>query len=115
MYVFKGTEIADTIPIATQSCWLFGREANVVDYLVEHPSASKQHAVVQFRFIERTNEFGDRRGRVRPYVIDLESANGTMVNGERVPEGRYVELRDGDVLAFGHSTREYVVQLPPAG
>lgn len=86
-----------------------------MDYLVEHPSASKQHAVLQFRHIERTNEFGDRKGRVRPYVIDLESANGTVVNGERVPEGRYVELKDGDVLGFGLSTREYVVQLPPAG
>ena len=115
MYVFKGSEIVDTIPLATQSCWLFGREAAVVDYLVEHPSSSKQHAVVQFRYIEKTTEFGDRKGKVRPYVIDLESANGTMVNGEKVPEGRYVELRDADVVSFGHSTREYVVQLPPAG
>lgn len=115
IYVFKGSEIVDTIPLASQSCWLFGREAAVVDYLVEHPSSSKQHAVVQFRYIEKTNEFGDRKGKVRPYLIDLESANGTMVNGEKLPEGRYVELRDGDVVAFGHSTREYVVQLPPAG
>jgi smad nuclear-interacting protein 1 len=115
MYVFKGSEIIDTIPLATQSCWLFGREAAVVDYLVEHPSSSKQHAVIQFRYIEKTTEFGDRKGKVRPYVIDLESANGTVVNGEKVPEGRYVELRDADVVGFGHSTREYVVQLPPAG
>lgn len=115
MYVFKESEILDTIPLASQSCWLFGREAAVVDYLIEHPSSSKQHAVVQFRYMEKTNEHGDRKGKVRPYVIDLESANGTSVNGEAVPQGRYVELRDGDVLAFGHSTREYVVQLPPAG
>ena len=115
MYVFKGSEILDTIPLSIQSAWLFGREAAVVDYLVEHPSASKQHAVLQFRYVEKTNEFGDRRGKVRPYVIDLESANGTSVNGGKVPERRYVEVRDGDVLGFGHSTREYVVQLPPAG
>lgn len=86
-----------------------------MDYLVEHPSTSKQHAVVQFRHMERRNEFGDRKGRVRPYVLDLESANGTRVNGEKIPEGRYVEVKDGDVLIFGLSTREYVVQLPPAG
>lgn len=115
MYVFKDNEILDTIPLATQSCWLFGREAAVVDYPVEHPSASKQHAVVQFRYIEKRNEWGEKKGKVRPYVIDLESANGTGVNGEKVPEGRYVELRDGDVVTFGLSTREYVVQLPPAG
>lgn len=84
----------------------------MVDVMVEHPSASKQHAVVQFRYIEKRNEFGDKVGRVRPYVIDLESANGTFVNEERIPEAKYVEVRDKDVLRFGHSRREYVFQLP---
>ena len=52
-------------------------------------------------------------GSVRPYVLDLESANGTKVNGDVVPERRYVELRSGDVVKFGESTREYVLILPP--
>ncbi|KAJ4549417.1 hypothetical protein HRR78_004875 [Exophiala dermatitidis] len=113
LYVFKGDEILDTLDLYTQSCWLFGREVSVCDYALEHPSCSKQHAVIQFRYIERRNEFGDKIGKVKPYVIDLESANGTKVNDEAIPEGRYVELRDKDVIKFGHSTREYVVQLPP--
>lgn len=113
MYVFKGSEIMDTIELSQRSCWLFGREAAVVDFLVEHPSCSKQHAVVQFRYMEKRNEFGDKTGKVRPYLIDLESANGTSVNGQEVPAGRYLELQDKDVLKFGHSTREYVMQLPP--
>lgn len=113
MYVFKGSEIMDTIELSERSCWLFGREAAVVDFLVEHPSCSKQHAVVQFRYLEKRNEFGDKTGKVRPYLIDLESANGTTLNGEEVPAGRYLELRDKDVVKFGHSTREYVLQLPP--
>lgn len=87
----------------------------MVDFPIEHPSCSKQHAVLQFRWVEKKNEFGDREGRVRPYVIDLESANGTRVNGERVPERRFVEVMSGDVLGFGESTREYVVLLPPGG
>lgn len=113
LYVFKGDEILDTLDLYTQSCWLFGREVSVCDYALEHPSCSKQHAVIQFRHIERRNEFGDKIGKVKPYVIDLESANGTKVNEEAIPEGRYVELRDKDVIKFGHSTREYVLQLPP--
>ncbi|EXJ85687.1 hypothetical protein A1O1_06055 [Capronia coronata CBS 617.96] len=113
IYVFKGDEILDTLELYTQSCWLFGREVSVCDYALEHPSCSKQHAVIQFRYIERRNEFGDKIGKVKPYIIDLESANGTKVNEETIPEGRYVELRDKDVIKFGHSTREYVVQLPP--
>ena len=113
MYVFKGSEIMDTVELSQRSSWLFGREAAVVDFLVEHPSCSKQHAVVQFRYAEKRNEFGDKTGKVNPYLIDLESANGTSMNGEEVPAGRYLELRDKDVLKFGHSTREYVLQLPP--
>lgn len=112
MYVFKNDEIVDTIELAEQSCWLFGREFAVADVPIEHPSTSKQHAVVQFRFIEKRNEFGDKVGKVKPYVLDLESANGTFVNGDRIEEGRYFELRDKDVVKFGHSRREYVVQLP---
>jgi len=112
LYVFKGEEILDTLDLFSQSCWLFGREASVCDYLIEHPSCSKQHAVIQFRYIEKKNEFGDKIGRVKPYLIDLESGNGTKVNDEAAPAGRYFELRDKDVIKFGHSTREYVVQLP---
>ncbi|KAK5947973.1 hypothetical protein OHC33_011014 [Knufia fluminis] len=112
MYVFKNDEIVDTIQLSEQSCWLFGREMAVCDIPVEHPSCSKQHAVVQFRYIEKRNEFGDKIGKVKPYVLDLESSNGTYVNEESIPEAKYVELRDKDVVKFGHSRREYVIQLP---
>ena len=67
---------------------------------------------MQFRYVEKRGEFGERVGRVRPYVIDLESGHGTWVNGERIPEAKYMELRDKDVVKFGMSRREYVVQLP---
>ena len=115
MYVFKGDEIVETVELSEQSCWLFGRETAVADFPIEHPSCSKQHAVIQFRYVEKLNEFGDKKGKVKPYLLDLESANGTKINGEDVPAGRYVEVKSDDVLNFGHSTREYVVQLPPAG
>lgn len=112
IYVFKDDEIVDTILLFEQSCWLFGREMAVCDIAIEHPSCSKQHAIVQFRYIEKRNEFGDKIGKVKPYVLDLESSNGTFVNEERIPEAKYVELRDKDVVKFGHSRREYVIQLP---
>ena len=113
LYVFKGEDLLEVVELGGRSCWLVGRERLVVDFPVDHPSCSKQHAALQFRFVEKRNEFGDRIGQVKPYVLDLESANGTRVNGDRVPTGRYVELRDKDVLQFGQSTREYVLMLPP--
>lgn len=85
----------------------------MVDFPTEHPSCSKQHAVVQFRYTEKRNEWGERRGGVKPYLIDLESANGTRLNGEVVPKSRYVGLVSGDVIRFGDSEREYVLMLPP--
>ncbi|KAF2429583.1 SMAD/FHA domain-containing protein [Tothia fuscella] len=113
IYIFKGAETLSTIPLYTQSCWLVGREAAVADLLVEHPSCSKQHAAIQFRHSVKVNEFGDRKNLVRPYLIDLESANGTLLNGEKIAGSRYVEVRDKDVVKFGLSEREYVFMLPP--
>jgi len=34
-------------------------------------------------------------------VVDLDSSNGTSVNGSRVPPGLPVRLRDGDVVRMG--------------
>jgi smad nuclear-interacting protein 1 len=111
LFVFKGADILETIELSTRSCWLIGRELAVVDMAAEHPSISKQHAVIQFRYIERRTEFGDKVGKVKPYIIDLESANGTLLNKEEIPSSRYLELQDKDMLQFGHSTREYVLML----
>lgn len=87
LYVFKGSQTLETIELGTQSCWLFGRERSVVDCAMEHPSCSKQHAVLQFQYVKQKNEYGDREGGVRPYVIDLDSANGTRVNGRGCQRG----------------------------
>jgi len=113
LFVFKGADLVDTIDLGTRSCWLVGREVAVVDLAAEHPSISKQHAVIQFRYIEKKNEFGDKLGKVRPYLIDLESANGTLLNKDEVPASRYLELQNKDMIQFGHSTREYVLMLSP--
>ncbi|KAI8945546.1 SMAD/FHA domain-containing protein [Xylaria longipes] len=113
LFVFKGEDIIDTVPLSSRSCWLVGRDIAVVDMVAEHPSISKQHAVIQFRYIEKRNEYGDKIGKVKPYLIDLESANGTSLNSKTVPQSRYLELRDKDMIQFGQSTREYVLMLAP--
>ncbi|KAE8152686.1 SMAD/FHA domain-containing protein [Aspergillus avenaceus] len=111
LYVFKGEDLLEVVELNERSCWLVGRERLVVDFPLDHPSCSKQHAAIQFRFVEKRNEFGDRIGRVKPYLIDLESANGSSVNGDPIPNKRYIELMDKDVVKFGLSSREYVLML----
>lgn len=45
----------------------------------------------------------------RPFLIDLESSNGSFVNDTEIPTSRYYQLSTGDTLTFGASTREYVL------
>jgi smad nuclear-interacting protein 1 len=49
------------------------------------------------------NEYGEKRGVVKPFIIDLESTNGTHVNKETIPAARYYELKlsDGELLILG--------------
>lgn len=73
MFVFKdGKEIGawvilttDMFVLGKQSCYLFGRDRTVVDIPTEHPSCSKQHAVIQFRQVTKRNDFGDVQRSVR--------------------------------------------------
>lgn len=111
LFVFKGKDVLDTVALSARSCWLVGREVRVVDLPAEHPSVSGQHAAVQFRHVEKRDEYGEKKGGVKPYIIDLESKAGTSINGGAVEGGRYVEVRSGDVVKFGESEREYVFML----
>lgn len=45
----------------------------------------------------------------KPYLMDLESTNGTILNGEKIEPARYYELRTKDIINFGHSTRDYIL------
>jgi len=109
IYVFKGKDQFDLLHIYRQSAYLAGRDKAVVDIHTEHPSCSKQHAAFQFRQVTFRNEFGDSKLLVKPFIIDLESTNGTFVNEVEIPTSRYYELHPGDVIKFGLSTREYVI------
>lgn len=99
----------DLFHISRQSCYLFGRDRNVVDIPLDHTSCSKQHAVIQYRLNITRNEFGDEKRNVKPYLLDLDSANGSTVNKKAVPPSRYYELRNGDTVRFAASEREYVL------
>ncbi|PAV17032.1 SMAD FHA domain-containing [Pyrrhoderma noxium] len=109
LYVFKGKEQTDLFHIHRQSCYLIGRDKAIVDIFVEHPSCSKQHAVIQYRQVTQKDDFGNSKAVIKPFIIDLESTNETHVNDEAIPTSRYYELKMGDVIKFGMSTREYVL------
>ncbi|XP_055512021.1 smad nuclear-interacting protein 1 [Leucoraja erinacea] len=109
LYPFKNDEPLPVMHIHRQSAYLLGRQRRIVDIPIDHPSCSKQHAVLQYRLVQFTRGDGTTGRRVRPYIIDLGSANGTYLNNQRIEVQRYYELREKDVLKFGFSSREYVI------
>lgn len=108
-YPFKGDKGLPTLYIHRQSSYLIGRDRKVADIPVDHPSCSKQHAALQYRLVPFEREDGTMGKRVRPYIIDLESSNGTYVNNVKIDPKTYVELLEKDVIKFGYSSREYVL------
>jgi len=109
LYPFKNDEALKPFHMHRQSAFLFGRERLIADIPVDHPSCSKQHAVLQYRMVQYEKPDGRKAFRIAPYIIDLESANGTFVNNKRIEARRYVELMEKDVIKFGFSSREYVL------
>ena len=109
LYPFKGEKALPTLYVHRQSAYLMGRDRKIADIPLDHPSCSKQHAVLQYRLVSFQREGGGEGRRIRPYLIDLESANGTFVNNVKLEARRYHELLERDVVRFGFSSREYVL------
>jgi len=88
LYVFKGDQqVGDPLPLDKFPFFLFGKERRVADIPTDHPSCSRQHAVIVFREVERAASLNKV---VVPYIIDLETVNGTFVNGEKIEPSRCV-------------------------
>ncbi|XP_046814649.1 smad nuclear interacting protein 1 [Vespa crabro] len=109
LYPFKGEKALPTLYVHRQSAYLMGRDRKVADIPLDHPSCSKQHAALQYRLVSFQKEGGGEGRRIRPYLIDLDSANGTFVNNVKLEPRRFHELLERDVLRFGFSSREYVL------
>ena len=75
--------------------------------------------MIQFRHIVRESKdvdmFGERKimAKTKPYLMDLESKNGSYLNDKRVAPSRYIELRDKDVISFADGETEFVIMRPP--
>uniref|UniRef100_A0A061S969 Smad nuclear-interacting protein 1 n=1 Tax=Tetraselmis sp. GSL018 TaxID=582737 RepID=A0A061S969_9CHLO len=110
LYVFKNDKpFGEPLHIHRQSAFMFGRQRKIVDIPTDHPSCSKQHAVLIFRETEKEDSSGILHKSVRPYIMDLGSVNGTYLNQERIEPERYYELLEKDNIKFGNSSRDYVL------
>ncbi|CAK0733982.1 hypothetical protein CVIRNUC_000365 [Coccomyxa viridis] len=99
--VLKDGQVIHSIPLQ-QPATLFGRSP-AADVVLDHPSLSRQHAVVCYNKLSR--EWA---------VLDLNSAHGTEADGISAGKGDPVPLREGSMLHFAASSREYVLRLQGA-
>ncbi|KAL1061082.1 hypothetical protein V6Z11_1Z045800 [Gossypium hirsutum] len=102
-------ELSGKLAAETNRAVPFGRERRVADVPTDHPSCSKQHAVIQFRQVEKEQPDGTLTKQVRPYIMDLGSTNKTFINDNPIEPQRYYELFEKDTIKFGNSSREYVL------
>ncbi|KAG3120575.1 hypothetical protein PI125_g1036 [Phytophthora idaei] len=100
LQVEKGGECIEQISVGIRSCYVLGRSEELSDVWLQHPSISRQHAVVAH----------DNKERV--CLMDLGSAQGTFVNDQEIEPNQPRALKSGDHIKFGASTRTYVFQSP---
>lgn len=74
--------------------WTLGRDDDRHVQLKHDPFISGRHAEIQV----------DSQGHS---IVDVFSANGTLVNHGRIPRGGRVPLRVGDVISLGHTYLVY--------
>lgn len=109
LYVFReGKQLGDPLMLHEESCYLFGMNSAIADVRLDHPSCDEQHAVLQYRSVEREDEDRMPVQVVIPYLMDLESKAGTYINGDRIEPRRYYEILEKDLVHFGHGIQEYV-------
>lgn len=110
LFPFKGDDALPPITIHEKSSYLLGRDRDVCDVPLDHLSCSTQHAVIVHRQVSKTDPTtGLRSYVIKPFLIDLESRNGTFLNDVRIDDSRYYELMEKDCIRFGASSREYIV------
>ncbi len=95
--VLKDGAIVDVVDCRGRGCVTLGRTPDN-DVVLEHPSSSRTHAVIQFA-----------RGAAEAFVFDNGSTHGTFVNKRRLKARVHAPVFVGDQIRFGQSSRVFVV------
>lgn len=97
--VFKGDKLLQKLMIDDKRAYYFGRNPTQVDFVVDHASASRVHAVLIFhKFLGRA------------FLVDLGSSHGTFIGGVRLEAKKPEQLMVGQAFRLGASTRSYTLR-----
>lgn len=101
--VHSAEGVLETQPLDQKPSYVFGRNAEASDILLDHPSCSRQHAALVHH----------NDGRV--FLIDLGSSHGTTVDDARIPANKPSHLKDGSTICFGSDVKKYVFRCEVTG
>jgi hypothetical protein len=88
----------DRTVVLDEEATLIGRES-FTSIQLTHSTVSRQHCVIQFRLV-RLNPT-DPKPEVVPYIFDIGSRHGVLINGEPVQPSCFVELKPRDRITIG--------------
>ena len=110
LFIFSDTSPTETINLSTKNFYLLGKDKNC-DININHESISRQHCVVQHRQIPKQTVSDNFETIKKLYIIDLDSANGTYLNKEKIQQRRYYEILDNDLVNFGTCKNDYLIKF----
>jgi hypothetical protein len=82
--------------IIDKSSILVGRLAGSVDYVIDNNAVGKTHAEI----LKKDEQF---------YIIDLNSVNGTFVNGERIVCNTETIIKNGDKITLANEVYKFTI------
>ncbi len=85
--------------ILVKSGEIVGRHFNGAEHLQQYKTVSRKHA----KFTEEFREW---------YIEDLNSTNGTYLNGEKLEPGKKYKIKNGDMIALSSEVK-FTVEIKP--
>jgi len=103
--VTKDGKLIQKLMIDEKRCYLFGRNAQLNDFCIDHGSCSRVHsALVYHKHLNRA------------FLVDLSSTHGTYIGNMRLEGQKPTQLPIDSKFHFGASTRMYIIrERPQAG
>nr|CAG4634644.1 EOG090X026V [Alona affinis] len=105
--ILKNGIIIQHLDLALKAYFVIGR-LPVCDIVLEHPSVSRFHAVLQYKAVSDSAN----KEEIGWYLYDLGSTHGTVVNKKQIQSKVYSRVRVGHIFKFGVSTRLFILQGP---
>lgn len=100
--VLKGEKMIQKLMIDEKKCYLFGRNPDLNDFVIDHQSCSRVHsALVYHKHLQRA------------FLVDLGSTHGTYIGSIRLEQHKPTQLPVDSKFHFGASTRLYILRERP--